>query len=552
MSRVPRLVQRIEGGNGEILFIFVPNALRSVVDFGYELSLSRLSVHFEPPARFGHIVVSFSDVLPYCLDDLTLFLRSLPVPPDNGSIMFSLEPRVNANRPALVDATFELYQAWLDNPHLAAIEKEIYVPVAPPQPVVDRIVQRSAVEPMLNLFVVPDAVPREEFLEIMPLGEARFRIASIAEQAPRVIESLLMCRGEDARAGLNFNVTSPTLPAVVTVLQENRAHKHKAFEFNSALGFGQLDGTDLCTAAFQCPTVVALTFTNFSLVRAAENKPPTNVQPVPLKSLLLVACTLGPGSLDVLSGRAFEELALRRCSTDAPNEDDFRVCDLAIAMWSRSSNLVSLFLLGTPMSLRDMTRLCGMLVAAGCGLVTLGLGGETSECSSCLNSDCLEHFFRQLPQMKSLKLLFLHHVAPPSLSQIILEGIKSNYELKFLTGLTFESGNCFAKEVAAYIEANARGRRYVHTAASDPANQWLLCNALATFLRIVRRGNLDVEDDEGDDDEEKAKKADYFTSLYLCVRHFTPAYVSLHNKDSSPGRCVDNEAVGGTADPDEG
>jgi hypothetical protein len=438
----------------------------------------------------------------------------------------------------------------LDNPYLATIEKEIFFPVAPPQPVVHRIVQRSAAEPMLNLVVGdPNYFLRGERLKIMSQRESNFCIESTAEQAPRVIDSLLTCRGEDAPAGLCFNVTSPTLPAVVTALQASPAHQHKAIKFVSTVP--PLDGTDLCAAAFQCLNVEDLTFGGFSLVRAGEKTPPKNAHDVALKSLILASCTVGPGSIDVLSGRALETLVLSGCITDASNVDDFRVCDLAIAMWSRSSNLLALCLTETPMSMRDMTRLCSMLVGEGCGLVALSLARETSDGSSCLNSDCLEHFFRQLPQMKSLKHLFLHHVAPASLSQIILEGIKSNYELRFLGGLAFESGNCFAKEVAAYTEANVRGRRYVHMAASDPANQWLRCDALATFLRIVRRGNLDVEDDEGDDEEEKAKKADYFTSLYLCVRHFTPAYVSLH-KDSSPGRCVDNEAVGGTADPDEG
>jgi hypothetical protein len=138
-----------------------------------------------------------------------------------------------------------------------------------------------------------------------------------------------------------------------------------------------------------------------------------------------------------------------------------------------------------------------------------------------------------------------------SLSQIILDGIKSNYSLQELSELTFESENSFEKEIGAYTKANLRGREFVHSAVSNPTNKWLQAMALAAFLRNADRGNLGAEDDEGDDEEEKAKKADYFTSLYLCVRHFTPAYVSLHH-DSSRSRSVDNEAVGDTADPSEG
>jgi hypothetical protein len=549
MSGVPRVVYRIEDGTVEALLIVTPNDLRSVAGFSNQLSLARLNLYLVPLTRISLVEISFTDALPICLHALIPFLRSLPVPPDNGSIKFALRAGVNVNEPALVDATFELYQAWLDNPHLAAIEKEIYVPVAPPQPVVDRFVQRSAVEPILSLFVLDSDAPDEELLEIMPRDEARFWIASTAEQAPRVIESLLMCRGEDVPEGLNFNVASPTLSAVVTALQASPAHEHKEFEFNSADTL--LDGTDLCAAAFQCPTVEDLTFTGFSLVRAGEATSPVNVHAVPLKSLSIGACTVGPASIDALSGRAIEILSLVGCSTDAPNEDDFRVCDLAIAMWSRSSNLLGLCLLETPMSMRDMTRLCGMLVGAGCGLVYLSLGGETSEGSSCLNNDCLEHFFQQLPEMKSLKRLSLYHVAPMSLSQIILDGIKSNYSLQELSELTFESENSFEKEIGAYTKANLRGREFVHSAVSNPTNKWLQAMALAAFLRNADRGNLGAEDDEGDDEEEKAKKADYFTSLYLCVRHFTPAYVSLHH-DSSRSRSVDNEAVGDTADPSEG
>jgi hypothetical protein len=91
----------------------------------------------------------------------------------------------------------------------------------------------------------------------------------------------------------------------------------------------------------------------------------------------------------------------------------------------------------------------------------------------------------------------------------IVDGVKRNYSLRKLEGLTFEteldpnsSSSSYVEEIGAYLTANACGREVVARAAASPSNR-----ALQDETIEVIRFLADSDDT---------------TSLYLCLQLFLP------------------------------
>jgi hypothetical protein len=151
----------------------------------------------------------------------------------------------------------------------------------------------------------------------------------------------------------------------------------------------------------------------------------------------------------------------------------------------------------------------------GCNVFSLKLGGTVSNGTPCLSDDAVKLFFQRLPAMDSLSYLKVNHVATMELSQTILDGIESNYELRDMSGLTFDSDDQGTKDelmsaIAAYLKANDRGRRAIIEYIRNPSRLFLRERALHAIHDLANCTEPNVVD------------LDVDTCLFLCVKLFAP------------------------------
>jgi hypothetical protein len=290
-------------------------------------------------------------------------------------------------------------------------------------------------------------------------------------------------------------LSSPRIAAAVTAsLRRNPGHPYRAFYLvasgdasprSGALGAGitenwALDGADLLPALLRCPSVSNLIFQEFRFssdtAKAAHDATST-------------------------SAAALSTLRMSRCNFV---ESGFGLVDLASAA-SRSSTLRSLHFANSPITMRDMRSLCGMLTGSEWSIKELTLvDSEADEAG--LDDDCVQYFFQHLPSMNTLECLLFSYKVPEFMSRRISEGIKNNYSLDDLGGLVFASDPALEREAAAYVSANARGRRIVHEAVAHPESLELQEAALAVLHRLA---NSDDPQDE--------------SVLFLCLQLILPA-----------------------------
>jgi hypothetical protein len=221
-------------------------------------------------------------------------------------------------------------------------------------------------------------------------------------------------------------------------------------------------------------------------------------------------------SLDGVVDRSTTCLLVEECTGHRPsshrdegNASFVRACDLAVAV-SQANPVLLLSLEKTHLNARDLDLLCRMLTRTTCSVKYLKLGrGEDDDETPGLSDECLRLFFQSLPGMESLEDLTLHQVAPSSMSETILGGIRRNYSLHRVTGLTFDADAQGSTEtdleIAAIVRANAHGRRTVFLSVKG---QLPVVAAVGEIHRLAN--SADPEDD---------------TTLFLCLQLFIP---SLH------------------------
>jgi hypothetical protein len=230
------------------------------------------------------------------------------------------------------------------------------------------------------------------------------------------------------------------------------------------------------------------------------------VDPVLLENLDLALCKFGPGAVPFLAKRPARALTVFSCVGGGD-------ADLAITM-AQTGTLSTLGLNKVPLDVIEMARLRNILTAEGCIVSTLTIGGRAQDGTNCMSYEAADHFFHDLPNMKSLRALTCYHIAPIAQSRTILRGVDRNYGLREVSGLIFESPDPEASsrlksEVASFAQSNARGRDTVFASVQNPGSAALRGAALGAIHRLANVSRGDGDDDNG-------------TSLYLCVRLFLP------------------------------
>lgn len=99
-----------------------------------------------------------------------------------------------------------------------------------------------------------------------------------------------------------------------------------------------------------------------------------------------------------------------------------------------------------------------------------------------------------------------YHPVPSAMSRTVVDGVKNNYGLLGVIGLTFDDNDRIQSEIESYPHANRFGRTDVHTAVSHPDDRRLQLKAIGALHRLA----------SSDDDAAT-------TDLFLCMQLFLPA-----------------------------
>jgi hypothetical protein len=361
--------------------------------------------------------------------------------------------------------------------------RSISVPVTPPQKVVDRVLltRKGNHSPGMVLGVDDSAGTALDVLELRVAGR---RLLAVGAAHAAALTARVLGTTRAPCGGVVAILNSPRIAAAVAAsLRSHPGHPYGGVVI-IACGHSYsggppvterpaLDGTDLFPALLRCPSLSTLHFEEFRFSTAAFEA----VQQAMATS----------------AAAAVSSLAMQWCKTVDPS---FGLVDLATAV-SRSSTLQCLDLAGSPVTMRDMKSLCGLLTGSEWSIKKLTLG-NIEAAGAHMDDDCVSYLFQHLPSMTTLQTLRLYYKVPEFVFRRIAEGIKNNYSLEEFDGLVFASdatstvGTREEAELEAYVSANMRGRRTVHEAVADPENRGLQEAALAVLHRLANSD--DAED----------------------------------------------------------
>lgn len=445
------------------------------------------------------------------------------------------EAVVDRSHPFFTEATSRICRAFWQNAHVRS-SQFVFVDVvtAPDSSLVDWLVHgRSSNEnPLVTVRVCdnPDDPPMgPDVLEVRLAGA---NVVAAGEGHVAATAHSVLAARPMAVPVVGFCVYSPKVAdAVATSLLRRRdsggnntnnfiCARFAAGVNHSSLGMAvsrgngpggaaALDGTVLMAAAWQCPSVASVCFDRFrftsrtvaaveaTLQRAATGE----LRSAPITIVQCRGCTFSDEEGGDRAGTA-SPIGAAAAATG--------LCDLARAI-SRSGRLHVLEISDATLGLSDAIALVGMLVDPECTIDSLKVGSAMIIMSDdpWLDDGFVNHFFQNLPRMKSLVNLSFGCAVTAETAETVLDGVKSNYTLRKLEGLTFESelrgpeSSLGAEEIESYLAANVRGRDVVARAVADPASRELQDKAIATILLLA-----DMDDT---------------TSLYLCLQLFLPS-----------------------------
>lgn len=475
-----------------------------------------------PPSRYLEALCSFFREHPFAVVPRTPQrpLRLTVSVPEDGRDHHDDEDDDDRSNAALAEATSQICRAFWENPHVRASQFVLLdVAEVPSGAVVDLLLRGgrpSNNRPHVTLRVSdrPDGRMGPDALELELPGAADFVAAGASRVAAVARRVLAAAFKESATAPerIRVGVHSPSAAeAVAASLLEHRDHLCATMAFgvrtrrsalNTAGSDGRrpettLDGTDLCAAVLQCPSVACVSFARFTFS-------PRTVAAV--REIKRAAPGAGIAPIAILEFKDCSFVADRGLGTPASAPPG--LCDLANAV-ACSSTLRCLHVTNTPLSVSDSSALVRVLVGREWDIRRLKLGGTAHGRDPYLERGFVCHFFQKLPLMKSLVDLTFLCATSADVSPTVLNGVKHNFSLRALQGLTFgrgldpESSRRCSGEVTAYLDANARGREVVAQAVANPASRDLRDNAIEVIRQLA------------DSDET--------TSLYLCLQLLLPS-----------------------------
>jgi hypothetical protein len=455
----------------------------------HPLAVTFVSVRIGSPASLiAHAPVIVSFLRHYPFPDLGVQPRRanrdvslvLYVPEEDG---------VDADRVAAGrDAAYSICEAFMENPlHFKVVKVVLLHAHSHWEELLYRLIRRLFGEPhprpsvLLCLSSLTDALVGAPFVDFG--SSLRFCVSVTAGFVAAFLATLLAGRlGFPLDEELIACMDSPDLLSVIeAALQNNPDHPFKDLRFWRRFDVGELPGTAL------------------------------------LHQVDFLICTVGPNTHAVLSRRMTERLGVETCT------DGDGACNLATVV-AQTGTLYGLSLKNTILGKRNMTDLCFGLNDAGCTVESLALGGTTRENIPCLSNDVVEDFFRQLPSMPRLCRLEFRHVSPASLAPIVLAGVKDNYGLRELRGLTFDAqdpatNDRLMRQIAGYIHANAHGRNDVHQAAKHLNDDSLQDAAFDVIHRLTSYDNLECH-----------------TSLFLCLKGLPKSWFVRAPSEDRPAK----------------
>jgi hypothetical protein len=482
------------------------------------IALFRFNLHAtkgsKPPTLFLDLVCAFFRRRAFRIahSRATLCPLGLQVRPPGGIATTRSEGLVN-------EATYKICRAFVENESVRAA-RFLYMdlPTTPSQGMMNVFLAGQGGRIKVNLRVSPTpGLSGPDFDVVQFVLTNGTCVSAVGASHVAALTERVLDTSSPVKESVRVTMHSSNMAKVVAAsLRKRRGHFCKLILFvvgdrdTLVHGFGApaivdrhptLDGADLCAAALCCPSLRQIAFQGFQFSPAAVAASKKALKPSP----------------SARTRASLESISFLHCSfvgdesrNEGAGEAGLGICDLAMSM-ARPTQLEHLQLVGTQLQMSDMKALCGTLTGFKWRLKCVEIGGTTHGGDPCLSSDGFLYFFRQLPLMRTLKELMVSYAVLPFMTRTIVEGLKNNYFLIGLEGLTFDPdddpSNLLLFEIMLYLRANAEGRGTVAKAAANPGIREHHEKALKVLHRL---SNTDAALDE--------------TSRYLCVRVLLPAY----------------------------
>jgi hypothetical protein len=320
---------------------------------------------------------------------------------------------------------------------------------------------------------------------------------------------VLAVQGDGSRRALSAPVDGETIDGVAAVLRAHADHCYEELRVRAnddgPLSLS-LDAVSLCGAALLGTAVRRVAFEGLHLSGLGTPGATEEGPLAPLEHLRLVRCSLAPNARAGYLGRPIVKLVVEDCTSASLRAERLLSRQSVLGFLvdvSQMHAVRELDLACAVVAVCEMRLLCSLLTGQEYALQVLRLGRVS------MSDESVELFFQELPSMRSLTSLTLAHKAPGYLFLTVLDGVRRNYRLSSLTGLSFAYSPSVVRmrEIQVYVKANAWGRGAVRASAMGPNDPELRAAAEQAVVRSASSPDPDAD-----------------TIRFLLLRLFLPAH----------------------------
>jgi hypothetical protein len=460
-----------------------------------------------------HVHIEAFAVLFPCTQAVCSILKRFPFSKVAQDINLFLHVADPVGKPGADDAALLICRAFLGNATIVR-KRTVFLPIAPDQELIDHVVQGY-----------PNQAPTHlKFMRIHyqdPSGTMRVTGGRNRNHEPSTVvmswpsvkltNLVLAVQGDGSRRALSAPVDWATLDGIAAALRAHADHSYEKLRFRANdNGSLSLDAASLCGAALLGMAVRRVAFEGFHLSGLSTPAATEEGPLAPLEHLRLVRCSFASNARAGYRGRPIVKLNVEDCTSASlmTERSLSRQSVLGFVVDVSQRHAVrELELACEEVEVCEMRLLCNLLTGHESALQVLRLGRVR------LSDESVELCFQELPSMRSLTSLTLAHEAAGEaaghLFPTVLDGVRRNYRLSSLTGLSFAYSPLVwdTREIQVYVKANAWGRGAVRASAMSPNDPKLRAAAEQAVVRSASSPDPDAD-----------------TIRFLLLRLFLPAH----------------------------
>jgi hypothetical protein len=477
------------------LYITIPSEMNHVSRFLEDMKVLEYHRHLVCWAR---VHIEASAVLFPCTQVVCSILKAFPFSSMAREIDLFLYVYPHVAKPGADDAALLIGRSFLGNSSVVS-KRTVYLPIAPDQDLINHIVQGCSDQPPTELnFLRFHYQDPSGTMTVTGGCNRNHEPSTVVMSWPSVklMNLVLAVHGDGSPRALSAPVDGATLDGVAAALRDHADHSYEELSFR-ANEDGPLDATSLCGASLLGTAVRRAAFDGLHLSRLGTPGAMEEGPLAPLELLRFARCSFAPNARTGYCGRTIMKLVVDNCKIPFLRTERFLsrqsvlgfVIDVSHAPAVRE---LELFL--SAMDVCAMRLLCNLLTGKECALQVLRLGREPGYGSVNMSDEGVELFFQELPSMRSLTTLTFARKAAGHLFPTVLDGLRRNYRLSSLTGLSFAYSPSvgYTREIQVYVKANAWGRGAVRSSAMSPNDPELRAAAEQAVVRSASSPDPDA------------------------------------------------------------